>query len=308
MLDEAKYIWQDGKLVNWKDATTHVLSHSLHYGNATFEGTRAYKTPNGLAIFRLEDHTRRLLNSAKILCIKCPYGFDEINKAHIQLLKANRECYSDNVYIRPLIFLGYGVMGLYHPQAPINMIIAAWNWGAYLGDEGIEKGIRVKTSSFVRNSVKSMMGKAKASANYLNSQMAKYEAIQCGFDEALLLDDNGFVAEGSGECFFIVRNGEIITPPNDNSLESITQDTAIRLAKDLGFNVIERKITRDEVYIADEAFFTGTAAEITPVRELDFRVIGNGTRGAITKKLQDAFFDVVSGKNPKYNKFLTYID
>lgn len=308
MLDEAKYIWQDGKLVNWKDATTHVLSHSLHYGNATFEGTRAYKTPNGLAIFRLEDHTRRLLNSAKILCIECPYSFDEINKAHIQLLKANRECYSDNVYIRPLIFLGYGVMGLYHPQAPINMIIAAWNWGAYLGDEGIEKGIRVKTSSFVRNSVKSMMGKAKASANYLNSQMAKYEAIQCGFDEALLLDDNGFVAEGSGECFFIVRNGEIITPPNDNSLESITQDTAIRLAKDLGFNVIERKITRDEVYIADEAFFTGTAAEITPVRELDFRVIGNGTRGAITKKLQDAFFDVVSGKNPKYNKFLTYID
>lgn len=308
MLDEAKYIWQDGKLVAWEDAKVHILTHSLHYGNAAFEGTRAYKTTKGLAIFRLEDHTRRLLNSAKILSLKCPYSFDEINNAHIELLKANKDCCTSNVYIRPLIYLGYGVMGLYHANAPVNMMIAAWNWGAYLGDDGIENGIRVKTSSFVRNSVKSLMGKAKASANYLNSQMAKYEAVQCGFDEALLLDDNGFVAEGSGECFFIVRNGELITPPHDNSLESITQDTILKIAKDLGINVIERKITRDEVYISDEAFFTGTAAEVTPVRELDFRVIGSGKRGEMTKKIQDSFFDIVSGNNSKYKEFLTYID
>lgn len=308
MLDEAKYIWQDGKLVDWKDAKVHVLTHSLHYGNAAFEGVRAYKTRDGLAIFRLNDHTKRLLNSAKILKLNCPYSFEEINKAHIDLLKANKDCYSSNVYIRPLIFLGYGVMGIYHINSPVNMMIAAWNWGAYLGENGIENGIRVKTSSFVRNSVKSLMGKAKASANYLNSQMAKYEASQCGFDEALLLDDNGFVAEGSGECVFIIRNGELITPPHDNSLESITQDTVLKIAKDLGINVIERKITRDEIYIADEAFFTGTAAEITPIKELDFRIIGDGKRGDITKRLQDSFFEIVSGNNSKYKDFLTYID
>lgn len=307
-MDEAKFIWSDGKLVAWKDATTHLLTHSLHYGNAAFEGTRAYKTNKGLAIFRLNDHTRRLLNSAKILALKCPYSADEINKAHIELLRANLDCFSQNVYIRPLIYLGYGVMGLYHANAPVQMMIAAWNWGAYLGEDGIQNGIRVKTSSFVRNSVKSLMGKAKASANYLNSQMAKYEAAQCGFDEALLLDDNGFVAEGSGECFFIVRDGVLYTPPHDNSLESITQDTAINLARDLGLKVIEKKITRDEVYIADEAFFTGTAAEITPIRELDFRAIGSGKRGEITKKLQDAFFEVVFDKNPKYSHYLTYIN
>lgn len=306
-MEKAKWIWSDGKLVEWENATTHLLTHSLHYGNAAFEGTRAYNTNNGLAIFRLEDHTRRLLNSAKILHLNCPYSFEEINKAHIELLRANKECYKDAVYIRPLIYLGYGVMGLYHKQAPVKMMIAAWNWGAYLGEEGIKNGIRVKTSSFVRNSIKSLMGKAKASANYLNSQMAKYEAMECGFDEALLLDDSGFVAEGSGECVFIVRDGELITPPHDNSLESITQDTTIKLAKDLGIKVIERRITRDEFYIADEAFFTGTAAEITPIRELDFRIIGNGKRGEITKKLQDAFFEVVKGENKKYSNYLTYI-
>lgn len=306
-MEKAKWIWSDGKLVEWENATTHLLTHSLHYGNAAFEGTRAYNTNKGLAIFRLEDHTRRLLNSAKILHLNCPYSFEEINKAHIELLRANKECYKDAVYIRPLIYLGYGVMGLYHKQAPVKMMIAAWNWGAYLGEEGIKNGIRVKTSSFVRNSIKSLMGKAKASANYLNSQMAKYEAMECGFDEALLLDDSGFVAEGSGECVFIVRNGELITPPHDNSLESITQDTTIRIAKDLGIKVSERRITRDEFYIADEAFFTGTAAEITPIRELDFRIIGNGKRGEITKKLQDAFFEVVKGENKKYSSYLTYI-
>lgn len=306
-MEEAKFIWSDGKLIEWENATTHLLTHSLHYGNAAFEGTRAYKTTKGLAIFRLEDHTRRLLNSAKILHLNCPYNFEEINKAHIELLRANKECYKDAVYIRPLIYLGYGIMGLYHKLAPVKMMIAAWNWGAYLGEEGIENGIRVKTSSFIRNPVKSLMGKAKASANYLNSQMAKYEAMECGFDEALLLDDNGFVAEGSGECVFIIRNGELITPPHDNSLESITQATTIELAKDLGLKVVERRITRDEFYIADEAFFTGTAAEITPIRELDFRIIGNGKRGEITKRLQEAFFEVVKGENKKYSNYLTYI-
>lgn len=308
MIDAAKYIWQDGKLVAWDEARVHVLTHSLHYGNAAFEGVRAYRTKKGLAIFRLNEHTRRLLNSAKILHLNSPYTFEQINAAHIELLRANKDGYKDLVYIRPLIFLGYGVMGLYHKHAPVNMIIAAWNWGTYLGEEGVQNGIRVKISSFARNSVKSMFPQAKASANYLNSQMAKYEAAECGFDEALLLDESGFIAEGPGECFFIVRNGEIITPPHDNSLESITQDTTIRLAQNLGYKITTRRVTRDEVYIADEAFFVGTAAEITPIREVDFRVIGSGKRGEVTKKLQDAFFAVAAGDNPKYSHFLTYID
>lgn len=306
-MQEAKYIWQNGKLVNWNDATTHTLSHTLHYGNSVFEGLRAYRGKNGFAIFRLQDHTRRLLNSAKILCLKPEFTFDEINKAHIDLLKSNIDCYDNNVYIRPLIYLGYGSMGILHINSPVNMIIAAWEWGAYLGEDGIINGIRVKTSSFVRNPVKSIMGKAKASANYLNSQMAKFEAVKCGFEEALLLDDNGFVAEGSGECIFIVRNNELITPPNDNSLESITQSSVMDIAKDLGLKLVQRKITRDEIYIADEAFFTGTAAEITPIIELDFRVIGNGKRGSVTKLIQNEFMKIVMGENPKYNHYLTYI-
>lgn len=306
-MQEAKYIWQNGKLVNWNDATTHTLSHTLHYGNSVFEGLRAYKGNNGFAVFRLQDHTRRLLNSAKILFLKPEFSFDDINKAHIDLLRANIDCYSNNVYIRPLIYLGYGAMGILHINSPVNMIIAAWEWGAYLGEEGIVNGIRVKTSSFVRNPVKSTMGKAKASANYLNSQMAKLEAVKCGFEEALLLDDSGFVAEGSGECIFIVRNNELITPPNDNSLESITQSSVIDIARDLGLKLVQRKITRDEIYIADEAFFTGTAAEITPIVELDFRIIGNGKRGSITKLIQDEFMKIVMGENPKYNHYLTYI-
>lgn len=305
-MKEAQHIWMDGKLIPWHEAKIHVLSHTLHYGNGVFEGTRAYKTDKGLAIFRLQDHTKRLLNSAKIVAIDCPYTQEQLEQAQIDLLRSNT--YEGNVYLRPIIFLGYGVMGVYHKKAPVNVAIAAWEWGAYLGDEGLEKGIRVKTSSFVRNSIKSTLGKAKASANYLNSQMAKFEALSCGFEEALLVDDNGFIAEGSGECFFIVRDGKLITPPHDNSLESITQATVIELAQSLGYEVIERRITRDEVYIADEAFFTGTAAEVTPVRELDFRVIGEGKRGAITTVLQNAYFDVVHGKNPNFAKYLTYID
>lgn len=307
-MKEAQYIWKDGELVPWREATTHILSHTLHYGNAVFEGTRAYLTKKGLAIFRLKDHTRRLLDSAKIVCIKSPYTQEQLESAQIELLKANKAGYQGNVYIRPLIYLGYGVMGLNHANAPVNVAIAAWEWGAYLGEEGLEKGIKVKTSSFVRNPAKAFMGKAKAAANYLNSQMAKHEALSCGCDEALLLDDNGFIAEGSGECFFIVRRGKLITPPFDNTLESITQASVIELAKDMGLVVEQRHITRDEVYIADEAFFTGTAAEVTPVRELDSRVIGSGGAGEITKALQKAYFELVNGENPRYEHYLTYID
>lgn len=305
-MKEAKSIWMDGKLVAWKDANVHILTHTLHYGNGVFEGTRAYKTDKGMAIFRLKEHTKRLLNSAKIVAIDVPYSQEELEKAQIELLRDN--AFENNAYLRPLIYLGYGVMGVYHKNAPVRAAIAAWEWGAYLGDDGLEKGIRIKTSSLVRNSAKSLFGKAKACGNYLNSQMAKFEAIECGYEEALLLDDNGMIAEGSGECFFIVRNGVLVTPPSDSVLESITQDSIITIAQDLGIKVERRNITRDEVYIADEAFFTGTAAEVTPIRELDSRMIGSGKRGEITYKLQNAFFDVVYGRNPKYAHWLTYIN
>ena len=304
-MNKADTIWMNGELVPWDEAKVHILTHTLHYGNGVFEGTRAYKTDKGLAIFRLRDHTKRLLNSAKITMIKPTYTLEELEAAQIELLRANH--FESNVYIRPIIFLGYGVMGVYHVKAPVETAIAAWEWGSYLGDEGLEKGIRVKISSFTRNSIKSTMGKAKAVANYLNSQMAKFEAIEAGYEEALLLDEEGFVAEGSGECFFIVRDGKIITPPHDNSLESITQATVIELAEKLGYTVEFRRITRDEVYICDEAFFTGTAAEVTPVREVDARVIGNGKRGPVTEKLQREYFDVVYGRNKDFEHYLTYI-
>jgi len=304
-MNEAKYIWMNGEFVDWNDAKVHVLTHTLHYGNGVFEGTRAYMTDKGLAIFRLQDHTKRLLNSAKIVKLDVPYSQKELEDIQLELLRKND--FKGNVYLRPLIYLGYGKMGLYHIGAPVETAIAAWEWGAYLGDEGLENGIRVKTSSITRNPVSSTFGKAKAVANYLNSQMAKFEAMEAGYEEALMLDSEGFVAEGSGECFFIVRDGKLITPPNDNSLESITQATVLELAKDLGIEVERRRITRDEVYIADEAFFTGTAAEITPVKELDARIIGNGKRGEITEKIQSAYFDVVYGRNNKYIHYLTFI-
>ena len=304
-MNEAKYIWMDGELVAWNDAKVHVLTHTLHYGNAVFEGTRAYQTKDGLAIFRLEEHTKRLYNSAKIVAIKPNIDYESVKQAHIDLLKANE--FSGNVYLRPLIYLGYGQMGIYHKNVPVNTMIAAWEWGAYLGDEGLEKGIRCCTSSITRNPNRSTFGKAKAAANYLNSQMAKYEAIENGFDEALMLDENGFIAEGTGECIFIVRDGKLISPPNDNSLESITQATVFELAKDMGIEIERRNITRDEIYIADECFLTGTAAEITPVREFDHRVIGKGSRGAVTKQIQEAYFDVVYGRDERYKHYLTYI-
>ncbi|MCR6591121.1 branched-chain amino acid aminotransferase [Campylobacter insulaenigrae] len=301
----AKKIWMDGKIIDFNDAKIHILTHSLHYGNAVFEGTRAYKTQNGLAVFRLKEHTKRLLESAKITLITPSFTQDELENAQIELLRAND--FQNNTYLRPLIFLGDGIMGLYHIKAPVRVAIAAWEWGAYLGEEGLEKGIKVKISSFARNSVKSSLGKAKASANYLNSQMAKFEAIDAGYEEALMLDEEGFIAEGTGECFFMIKNNKLITPPNDFSLKSITQDTVLKIAHDLGLNVIRARISRDEVYVADEAFFTGTAAEITPINNIDGRVIGNGSRGELTQKLQNAYFDIVYGRNEKYASMLTYI-
>ncbi|EAJ6135825.1 branched-chain-amino-acid transaminase [Campylobacter lari] len=301
----AKKIWMDGKIIDFDDAKIHVLTHSLHYANAVFEGTRAYKTQNGLAIFRLKEHTKRLLESAKITLINSPFSQEELENAQVELLRAND--FQNNTYLRPLIFLGDGTMGVYHAKAPVRVAIAAWEWGAYLGEEGLKKGIKVKISSFARNSVKSSLGKAKASANYLNSQMAKYEAIEAGYEEALMLDEEGFVAEGTGECFFMVKDGKLITPPNDFSLKSITQDTVLKIAHDLGISVVRQRISRDEVYVADEAFFTGTAAEITPINNIDARIIGNGKRGELTTKLQNAYFDIVYGRNEKYASMLTYI-
>ncbi|MEJ2500155.1 MAG: branched-chain amino acid transaminase [Campylobacterales bacterium] len=305
-MNEAKYIWMNGEFIPWNEAKVHVLTHTLHYGNGVIEGTKAYKTDKGYAIFRLTEHTKRLLESGKMTLLDIPYSVEELNAAQIELVRKN-EFTGENVYLRPFAFVGYGIMGLYHKDAPVETAVAAWEWGAYLGEEGLRKGIRLKLSSFTRPANTSNMGKAKATANYLNSQMAKYEAVECGYDEALLLDDQGYVAEASGAGFFMVRDGKIISPPNDNSLESITQKTVIELAEDLGYEVVRRRVTREEVYVADEAFLTGTAAEITPVREIDARVIGNGARGPITEKLQSAYFDVVFGRNDKYAHYLTYV-
>ena len=304
-MNPSEFIWMDGKLVKWEDAKVHVLTHSLHYANAVFEGTRAYMTDKGLAIFRLGDHTARLLKSAKMTILNVKYTQKELEDAQVELLRANK--FKSNVYLRPIVYLGYGVMGLAHTKAPVNTAIAAWEWGAYLGEEGLKKGIRVKISSFAKLNVGGQMSRAKSSSNYLCSQMANYEAKEAGYDEALLLDSEGYISEGPGECFFIVENGALITPPNDSSLASITQDTVIKIARDLDIEVRRERITRDRAYTADEAFFTGTAAEVTPISDIDNRVIGAGERGAVTKRLQDAYFDVVYGRNKKYASLLTYI-
>jgi branched-chain amino acid aminotransferase len=306
-MNKSKYIWMDGKFVPWDDAKVHVLTHTLHYGNGAIEGTKAYKTVDGrCAIFKLKEHTQRLLNSSKMTLMNVPYTAEELNEAQVELLQKNE--LFNGAYIRPLVYLGYGVMGLYHKECPVNVSISAWEWGAYLGEEGLKKGVRIKITSVTRTPNTSGMGKAKAVANYLNSQMAKFEAVEAGYDEALLRDDHGYIAEASGAAFFMVRDGVLISPPSDNSLESITQQTIIDLAHDMGIKVVRRRITREEVYIADEAFLTGTAAEVTPIREVDARIIGIGSRGPITEKLQAAYFDAVAGKNPDYIKYLTYIN
>jgi branched-chain amino acid aminotransferase len=304
MIKKSDKIWMDGKFVDWDKAHVHVLTHTLHYGLGMFEGIRCYKTAKGSAIFRLDEHVERLFASAHIFNIEIPYSRKEIRDAIIKTVTVNKlkEC-----YIRPLVYIGYGAMGLYPKGNPISVAIAAWPWGAYLGDEGIDKGIRIQVSSFTRHHVNSSMTRAKVCGYYVNSQIAKKEAIAGGYDEALLLDPEGYVSEGSGENIFIVRNGQIKTTPLTTILEGITRDSIMKIARDNKIPVVEERFTRDEIYIADEAFFTGTAAEVTPIREIDNRKIGTGSRGKITKKLQSIFFDVVKGKNKKYESWLTRI-
>ena len=304
MADRDGLIWYDGKMVPWREATTHVLTHTLHYGMGVFEGVRAYKTDKGTAIFRLQEHTDRLFRSAHILGMKLP--FDKATMMEAQKT-AVRENNLESAYLRPMAFYGPEAMGISAKVLSTHVIVAAWTWGAYMGDEALKNGIRVKTSSFARHHVNITMCKAKANGNYMNSILAHQEAAQDGYDEALLLDVDGFVAEGSGENIFIVRNGKLITPDLTSALEGITRDTIVQLAGEIGLPVIEKRITRDEVYSADEAFFTGTAAEVTPIRELDNRAIGAGKRGPVTEKLQSLFFDVVHGKSAKHQDWLTLV-
>jgi branched-chain amino acid aminotransferase len=304
MSDRDGFIWYDGKLVNWRDATTHVLTHTLHYGLGVFEGVRAYETDKGTAIFRLQDHTDRLFRSAHILGMKLPYDKATISEAQKTAVRENKLV---SAYIRPMAFYGSEAMGISAKTLSTHVICAAWSWGAYMGEEAITKGIRVKTSSFSRHHVNITMCKAKANGNYMNSILAHQEAAQDGYQEALLLDVDGFVAEGSGENIFIVRHGKLYTPDLTSALEGITRDTIVQLAGEIGLEVVEKRITRDEVYSADEAFFTGTAAEVTPIRELDNRAIGSGARGPITEKLQAMYFDAVKGRSPKHAHWLTLV-
>jgi branched-chain amino acid aminotransferase len=305
MDDRDGFIWFNNKLVPWREAKTHVLTHTLHYGLGVFEGVRAYETKTGTAIFRLEDHTTRLFNSAHIVGMKMPYDKETVNKAHKTAVRENN---LKSAYIRPMAFYGSEAMGISATTLTTHLIVAAWSWGAYMGQEALEKGITVKTSSFSRHHINSTMCKAKANGNYLNSILAHQEATSDGYDEALLLDTQGFVAEGSGENIFIIKNGKLLTPSLTSALEGITRDSVMTIAKDLGVDIIERNITRDEIYTADEAFFTGTAAEVTPIRQLDKRDIGSGVRGEITGEIQSIYFDVVKGKNDKYKHWLSYID
>ncbi|WP_313378691.1 branched-chain amino acid transaminase [Achromobacter insolitus] len=304
MADRDGFIWYDGKLVPWRDATTHVLTHSLHYGLSVFEGVRAYRSEIGTAIFRLEDHTNRLFNSAHIYQIPMPFDRDTINEAQRTVVRENQ---LEAGYLRPLVFYGPEKMGVSPKGARVHVAIAAWPWGAYLGEEALSEGIRVKVSSFARQHVNVTMPRAKVATTYANSILANTEALQDGYDEALLLDTEGFVAEGSGENLFIVKDGVLCEPEIASALTGITRSTIHALATDLGLRVLTKRLTRDDVYIADEAFFTGTAAEVTPIREVDNRQIGSGRRGPITEKLQKAFFDVVNGRNPKYHHWLSKV-
>jgi len=305
MSDRDGFIWFNGKLVDWRDANIHVLTHSLHYGMAVFEGVRAYKTDQGPAIFRLDEHTKRWFNSAKIFQMEMPYSQEELMKAQLEVVKANQ---LESCYLRPIAWIGSEKLGISPKGNQILVSIAAWQWGAYLGEDGLNKGIRVKTSSFSRHHVNVSLVRAKASGYYINSILANQEVTAHGYDEALLLDTDGYVSEGSGENVFIVRDGIIYTPDLASCLAGITRESIIKIAHDLGFEVREKRITRDEMYCSDEAFFTGTAAEVTPIRELDDRTIGNGGRGPVTEKIQNVFFDIVKGKNDKYRSWLTYVN
>ncbi|MEO3690060.1 branched-chain amino acid transaminase [Roseateles paludis] len=296
-------IWMDGELVDWRDAKIHVLTHTLHYGCGAFEGVRAYETPAGTAIFRLQEHTQRLFNSAKILRMKIPFTPEQVNQAQRDVIKANG---LKSGYLRPLTWIGSEKLGVSPKGNKVHLMVAAWAWGAYLGEEGMKRGIRVKTSSFTRHHVNITMTQAKTVSNYTNSILANMEATDDGYDEALLLDASGFVSEGAGENLFVIKNGTVYTPDlSAGALNGITRNTIFHICKDLGLPLVEKRITRDEVYICDEAFFTGTAAEVTPIRELDRVEIGIGSRGPITEKIQKAFFDIVGGQNLKYADWLT---
>jgi branched-chain amino acid aminotransferase len=302
--DRDGLIWFDGEMVDWREAKVHVLTHTLHYGMGVFEGVRAYHADQGTAIFRLQEHTDRLFRSAHIMNMDMPFSKDEINAAQLAAVKENN---LDSAYLRPMVFYGSEGMGLRADNLKTHVIVAAWEWGAYLGQEALEKGIRIRTSSFTRHHVNVTMCKAKANGNYINSMLALSDALRDGYDEALLLDVDGFVAEGSGENFFMVYNGVIYTPELTSALDGITRATVIQLAKEEGYEVREKRITRDEVYVADEAFFTGTAAEVTPIRELDGRTIGCGSRGPVTEKLQKKYFDVVHGKSAAHSDWLSIV-
>jgi len=304
MADRDGEIWMDGQFVDWRDANIHVLTHTLHYGMGVFEGVRCYETLSGSAIFRLKDHTQRLLNSAKIFQMKLGFSKEELMQAQLETVRRNK---LKSCYIRPIVWIGSERMGIATNNNKIHIAIAAWPWGAYLGEEGLAKGIRVKTSSFTRHHVNVSMVRAKASGYYINSILAHQEVCGMGYDEALLLDTEGYVSEGAGENLFIVKSGRLYTPDLASCLDGITRDSVMTIAKDFGIEIIEKRITRDEIYCADEAFFTGTAAEVTPIRELDDRTIGEGRRGPITETIQTCFFDAVSGKAPKYQSWLSPI-
>jgi branched-chain amino acid aminotransferase len=303
MADRDGFIWQDGDLKPWREATTHVLTHTLHYGVGCFEGVRAYATVQGPAIFRLQDHTKRLFNSAKILGMKIPFSPEQVNEAQEEVIRANKlkEC-----YMRPMVYYGPEGMGLRADNLKVHMIVAAWPWGSYLGAEAMERGIKVRTSSFTRHHVNSVLCRAKANANYINSMFALNEVMKDGYDEAIMLDTSGHIAEGSAENIFLIHDGVLSTPDLNSCLDGITRKTIMQLAKEFGLEVRERRITRDELYICDEAFFTGTAAEVTPIREADNRLVGNGKRGPITEKLQSAYLSIVKGES-NHQEWLTYV-
>ena len=294
----------DGDMVPWREAKVHVLTHTLHYGMGVFEGVRAYRTEKGTAIFRLGEHTDRLFRSAHILGIRIPFDIQTVQQAQVESIRQNN---LETGYLRPMVFYGSEGMGIRADNLKVHMIVAAWEWGTYLGDESLRNGIRVRVSSYTRHHVNISMCRAKANGHYINSMLALQEAVDTGYDEALLLDTNGFVMEGSGENLFVIRDGVVYTPDLTSALDGITRNTAIRIMQDEGLEVVEKRITRDEVYICDEAFFTGTAAEVTPIREVDNRTIGKGGRGPITEKVQSRFFDAVHGRAPEYEHWLTYV-
>ncbi|MCR4369337.1 MAG: branched-chain amino acid transaminase [archaeon] len=304
-MEETEFIWMNGKMVPWKDAKIHVLTHSLHYGTAVFEGIRCYDTPKGPAIFRLKDHVKRLLDSAHIVQVKANFTQKEYEDACKAVVSKNKlkEC-----YIRPIVYFGYGQMGLATGKCGVDSAIAAWPWGVYLGEDGVKNGIRMKISSYTRHHVNVMLTKSKTTGNYVNSTLAKMEALNAGYDEAIMLDAQGYISECSGENIFIVRDGVLITPPATNALEGITRKSMLEVAAAEGIEAREELFTRDQLYISDEAFLTGTAAEVTPIREVDNRTIGAGKPGQVTKKLQARFYDIIHGKDKKFEKWLDYVE